>query len=121
MSLKTRPEDLDTTPREDGQQRDYLVLPAPVGGDRAAVLGALATHPGLTQAERDLGMIRPVRRTYLHSRCGTTTTMGTALAETYARRPSFYGATFCCACRGHFPVGQGGEFTWDGTDEEVGT
>src|SRR6266851_5064143 len=30
--------------------------------------------------------------------CGTVTTMGQALAETYARDPSFYGATYCCGC-----------------------
>jgi hypothetical protein len=41
--------------------------------------------------------------------CGTTTIMGLALAETYARDPSYYGATFCCNCRTHFPVEQ---FTW---------
>jgi hypothetical protein len=47
-------------------------------------------------------------------KCGTTTTMGRKLAETYARDPGFYGATYCCACRGHFSVD---EFVWwpDGT------
>jgi hypothetical protein len=56
----------------------------------------------------------------LKSGCGTTTTMGQALAETYARDPKFYGATFCCNCGAHFPVGAGGEFEWeDGT--KVGT
>jgi hypothetical protein len=44
--------------------------------------------------------------------------MGMALAETYAREPAFYGATFCCACKGHFPVA---EFRWDGTAETVGS
>jgi hypothetical protein len=53
--------------------------------------------------------------------CGTVTTMGRALAETYAREPGFYGATFCATCRSHFPVGAAGEFTWDGTTERVGT
>lgn len=50
--------------------------------------------------------------------CGTATTMGRALAETYARDPSFYGATFCCACRRHLPVE---EFVWKGTEELVGS
>lgn len=55
------------------------------------------------------------------TRCGTKTTMGLAIAETYARNPSFYGGTFCMNCREHFPVGKDGEFVWDGTDERVGT
>lgn len=53
--------------------------------------------------------------------CGTVTTMGRALSETYARDPHFYGATFCAGCRTHFPVGVAGEFLWEGTDERVGT
>lgn len=53
--------------------------------------------------------------------CGTVTTMGTALAETYARQPDFYGATFCVGCHTHLPVGPTGEFVWDGTTERVGT
>jgi hypothetical protein len=55
--------------------------------------------------------------------CGSDTTMGQAIAETYARDPEFYGATFCCACGSHFPVGKDGEFVWCGThtNERVGT
>lgn len=58
--------------------------------------------------------------------CGTVTTMGQPLAETYALEPGFYGATYCCGCRIHLPVGPHGEFTWmtaDGGDtgERVGT
>ena len=53
--------------------------------------------------------------------CGTVTTMGRALAETYARQPHFYGATYCCGCSMHRPVGRDGEFVWEGTDERVGT
>jgi hypothetical protein len=56
----------------------------------------------------------------LESGCGTETTMGQALAETYARSPDFYSATFCCNCGKHLPVGEHGEFVWeDGT--RVGT
>jgi len=52
----------------------------------------------------------------LRSGCGSTTTMGLALSETYARDPGFYSGTFCCQCRAHFPVGADGEFVWeDGT------
>lgn len=50
--------------------------------------------------------------------CGTVTTMGQALSETYARDPKFYAATFCCGCNRHLPVG---EFVWDGTNETVGS
>jgi len=53
--------------------------------------------------------------------CGTVTSMGPALAETYARDPGFYGGTFCCVCGKHLPVGAAGEFVWDGTTERVGT
>lgn len=74
----------------------------------------------LTAEERARGFVRPVRRTYRHLTCGTTTTMGQALAETYARDPLFYSGTFCCTCRGHFPVGADGQFVWDGSNEKVG-
>lgn len=59
--------------------------------------------------------------------CGTVTTMqGKVLSESYARDPSFYGATFCIACGDYFPVGErNGEFVWlenDGREiNKVGT
>jgi len=53
--------------------------------------------------------------------CGVVTSMGQALSETYARQPHFYGATYCVGCKMHLPVGEDGEFVWDGTDERVGT
>lgn len=52
--------------------------------------------------------------------CGVVTTMGQAIAETYARDPRFYGATFCVGCGKHLPVGAQGEFVWDDSDERVG-
>jgi hypothetical protein len=67
----------------------------------------------LCDSERAKGFVRPVRRTYIHDKCGTVTTMGQALAETYARDPYFYGATFCCYCGSHFPVGESGQFHWE--------
>ena len=95
----------DTEPR--GMNEAYLIL-----GDK----------------ERAKGFVRPVRRSYRHQdpECGVVTTMGLALAETYARDPAFYGATYCCGCRMHRPVGQHGEFTWmtpggEDTTELVGT
>lgn len=74
----------------------------------------------LSAEERAKGFVRPVRRSYKHLTCGSVTTMGQALAETYARDPAFYSGTFCVACGGHFPVGDDGQFVWDGTDEKVG-
>lgn len=75
----------------------------------------------LSAEERAKGFVRPVRRSYIHLKCGVVTTMGHALAETYARDPFFYSGTFCCGCRAHFPVGEDGEFIWVGTKEKVGT
>jgi hypothetical protein len=72
-----------------GMQKDYVVL---------------------CPDERKKGFVRPVRRSYVHKKCGTVTTMGLALAETYARDPGFYGGTFCCGCRTHFPLV---EFRWE--------
>jgi len=48
----------------------------------------------------------------LNSGCGTITSMGQAIAETYARDPEFYGSTFCCGCSKYLPVGEQGEFEW---------
>lgn len=75
----------------------------------------------LAEEERAKGFVRPVRRSYVHLKCNTETTMGQTLAETYARNPKFYSGTFCCHCRSHFPVGESGEFVWRGTSEKVGT
>lgn len=85
---------------ETGMQKGYVVLSA---------------------EERAKGFVRPVRSSYVHEACGGVTTMGQALAETYARDPSFYTGTFCAFCRAHFPVGDRGEFVWKGTAEKVGS
>lgn len=66
----------------------------------------------LPEEERAKGFVRPVRTQYWHAVCGRITIMGTALAETYARDPGFYGATFCAHCGRHRPVGEHGEFYW---------
>lgn len=83
--------------KENGQQKGYVVL---------------------SEEERSKGYVRPVRRTYLHKTCNTVTSMGQSIAETYARDPKFYGATFCCECKTHFPLI---EFVWVGTSETVGS
>lgn len=80
-----------------GMHKDYWVLP---------------------EEERQKGFVRPYRDRYTHTKCGIVTTMGRALSETYARDPKFYGATFCCGCRTHFPVA---EFTWTKDGEIVGS
>jgi hypothetical protein len=72
----------------------------------------------LSDEERAKGFIRPLHRVYVHKTCGTKTTMGLALCETYARDPKFYCATYCCGCSKHLPVS---EFLWDGTNDEVGS
>jgi len=86
--------------------------------------GQNAKYLVLSEEERQKGFIRPVHRTYRHTLCSTETTMGEALSETYARQPTFYGATFCAHCKAHFPVGEDGEFFWKvsgGDGPKVGT
>lgn len=80
-----------------GQQKGYVVL---------------------SDEERAKGFARPVRHKYVHTKCGVVTRMGTRIAETYARDPTFYTGTFCVGCRDHFPLA---EFRWDGTNEVVGS
>jgi hypothetical protein len=83
------------------------------------------TYLVLSEEERAKGFVRPYRDRYRHKTCETVTTMGRALSETYARQPSFYGATYCVRCAMHRPVGADGEFVWieaDGSDgPRVGT
>lgn len=68
--------------------------------------------------ESDEGLGRYWTRAQLNSGCGAETKMGPALAETYARDPSYYGSTFCCYCSAHFPVA---EFVWTSDGEVVGS
>lgn len=72
----------------------------------------------LSEEERAKGFTRPYRDTYYHAACGVETRMGRALSETYARDPTFYGATYCVGCRKHLPVG---EFTWTADGQVVGS
>jgi hypothetical protein len=75
----------------------------------------------LTAEERAKGFVRPVRDSYRHLVCQQITSMGKAIAETYARDPAFYNGTYCWYCRAHFPVGVGGEFVWVDDGTKVGT
>jgi hypothetical protein len=82
------PDHSHTALKPNGQQQAYVVLSA---------------------EERAKGFVKPVRRSYVHNKCGVETRMGTAIAETYARNPNFYSGTFCVGCREHFPLAQ---FVW---------
>lgn len=79
-----------------------------------------AAYLVLSDEERAQGFVRPLRTTYVHTECGTKTSMARLIAETYAVSPSFYGATYCAACRRHRPVGADGEFVWE-DGSKVGT
>jgi hypothetical protein len=109
---------------------------------RASQTNETGQHPSyivLCAEERARGFVRPYRDAYKHvgraepvnddigvkphtvrrvGGCGTVTRMGRALSETYARDPSFYGATFCVSCNRHLPVA---EFVWTADGQQVGT
>ena len=96
---KVTPDHLEIDPTT-GMQKEYVVL---------------------SKEERVKGFVRPVRKSYVHIKCGQVTRMHTELAETYARDPKFYTGTYCSDCETHFPVGKAGEFVWEGTNVKVGT
>lgn len=118
-SLLKEVTDKDPPPPVDRSQRT-LTDGSPVTPDHRELRadGMQKAYVVLSADERAKGFVRPVRRTYTHKTCGTETTMGVALAETYARDPGFYSGTFCCHCSKHFPLDQ---FVWTGTDEQVGS
>lgn len=72
----------------------------------------------LCPEERAKGFVRPYRDSYEHNICGSVTTMGQALSETYARQPKFYTHTFCVHCNRHLPVA---EFAWTADGQAVGS
>lgn len=72
----------------------------------------------LSEEARSKGFIRPYRDKYIHDTCGTETSMGRALSETYAVNPKFYGSTYCVSCGMHKPVS---EFKWSIDGETVGS
>lgn len=108
----------------DETPRVTLTDGSPVTPDHREINPATGQQKGyvvLSDDERAKGFVRPVRDSYIHTRCGTRTVMSRAIAETYARQPNFYSGTFCVGCRNHFPVGADGEFLWEYTDIKVGT
>jgi hypothetical protein len=84
------------------------------------ITGQQKAYVVLSGEERSKGFVRPVRHSYIHQKCGSKTTMGASIAETYAREPHFYSGTFCCNCRSHFNIGEDGEFVWE-DGQKVGT
>lgn len=93
----------------------------PVDEVRAGQTSDVGQHDGyivLCPDERAKGFVRPYRNSYKHIKCGGVTSMGKALSETYARLPSFYGATFCVNCNRHLPVS---EFVWTADGKVVGS
>jgi hypothetical protein len=98
--------DLDADEKERLGQYKYVKFEAYSPNDGSSVTGRYWTQAQLDSVGKG---------------CGTETTMGHALAETYARNPRFYGSTYCCGCSMHRPVGEAGEFVWSDTDQRVGT
>ena len=68
-----------------GQYRDYLVL---------------------TEEERALEFLRPLRTSYTHTVCEALTQMVKEIAETFAREPGFYSTMYCRSCKAMVPVGE---------------
>lgn len=71
--------------------------------------GRQQTYETLPESELCKGFCRPVRRKYVHDRCGQITEISLACAETFAAQPKFYTHGYCEFCREHFPVA---EFEW---------
>ena len=83
------------------EDRSHVELP-PSGQQRGYVV--------LSPEERAKGFVKPLRRSYVHKKCGSSTKMALSIAETYARDPRFYNGTFCVGCGTHFPLWQ---FVWE--------
>lgn len=92
--------------------------PEKVRAEQAEPTGMHKSYLILCDAERKKGFVKPYRASYRHKKCGTVTTMSRPIAETYARDPYFYGATFCVNCNVHLPLYQ---FTWEPDGEPMDT
>lgn len=111
--------------------------PSKVRAEQANEGGMHKSYIVLCEEERKKGFVRPYRDAYKHvgrlerdsmamgvnlmhreGGCGSVTTMGRSLSETYARDPAFYGATFCVQCNKHLPVA---EFIWTLDGQQVGS
>ena len=74
----------------------------------------------MAEEQEAISFVRRVRRSYKHLKCYTVSIMSQELAESYARNPDFYSGAFCCCCLENFPVGQNGDFVWEGSNDKVG-
>lgn len=89
---------------------------ARVRAEQIEITGQHKAYLILCDEERARGFVKPYRESYRHKACGATTRMGRTIAETYARDPYFYGATFCVRCDEHFPLSQ---FAWEPDGEPM--
>lgn len=80
-----------------------------VRAEQTQPIGQYKSYVVLCEDERKKGFVKPVRTSYTHKVCRGVTSMGRALAETYARNPWFYSGTFCVVCNVHRPLA---EFEW---------
>lgn len=90
--------------------------PEKVRAEQTEKTGQHKSYLILCEAERAKGFVKPYRNKYRHRTCGTTTTMSFPIAETYARDPYFYNATFCVYCNVHLPLS---EFAWEPDGEPM--
>lgn len=74
--------------------------------------GQYENHPTKDEGE----YVQPLRDSYVHEKCGATTTMGEKLAKSFARDPNQYVKTFCAGCGGYFTLD---EYHWEGTDQPL--
>lgn len=100
----------DLTPEEKERYREYgYVKFEAYPPDGSSVVGRYWTQDDLDRAVKG---------------CGAVTTMGQALAETWARDIHFYGGTYCCACGKHFPIRNpdgSPAFLWEPDGSPVGS
>jgi hypothetical protein len=90
-------------------KKSYVAMAKVLDSNGESLGSSYLTQEELDQHRKTGGYIRG---------CGALTRMGSAIAETYARNPKFYGATFCVGCNKHIGLH---EFVWDGTNEVVGS
>ena len=90
--------------------------PEKVRAEQTEPTGQHKSYLILCDEERARGFVKPVRNSYRHRTCGTVTSMGQKLSETYARDPHFYSATFCVQCNVHRPLS---EFAWEPDGEPM--
>ena len=98
--------DLTAEEHERYDKYDYVKFETYEKGHKSAAVGRFWTQAQLDSVGKG---------------CGAVTSMGSTIAETYARQPEFYGSTFCVNCGTHLRVGEDGEFVWEGTLQRVGT